>query len=133
VKWAKKVAALGTLAVWALAFNHCALELILNLEFLACAPQAETTSHQPGDCGDDRDACATVESGLFKVEENQVFAAKASASTAFFALAFLSHLIAPESSVGQQVPPGRAPPELARGWQFSLRTALPPRAPSFCS
>jgi len=122
------------LAVWALAFNHCALELIPSLEWLVCSPQAETSPHQPSDCGDDRDACSTVESGLFKVEENQVFSAKApTASAAFFALAILSNLLAPESSVCQQVSPWRTPPEFERVWQFSLRTALPPRAPSFSS
>jgi len=30
-------------------------------------------------------------------------------------------------------PPGAAPPQLARTWQFSFRTALPARAPSLIS
>ena len=31
------------------------------------------------------------------------------------------------------VPPESSPPDLPTGWQFSFRTALPPRAPSFVS
>ena len=38
-----------------------------------------------------------------------------------------------EHSGSGLAPPGTAPPQLSHSWQFSFRTALPPRAPSFVS
>ncbi len=38
-----------------------------------------------------------------------------------------------ELSASGLAPPGTAPPQLSHSWQFSFRTALPPRAPSFVS
>lgn len=122
----------GIIAFWALMTNHCGLELLSGSEFLACAPQSEATPHQPKDCGDDNDSCAAVESGLYKAEEGQIAAAKAPVFAVAFALAVLSDLAAIESSA-EQLPSDSSPPELARVWQFSFRTALPPRAPSFIS
>lgn len=118
-------------AFWALMTNHCALEMIPSLSFLACSPQTEAARHVPDDCGDEGDACATVESGNYKSEESQVSAGKAPLANAFM-LALLSELTALESLVGR-ASPEVIPPELAHVWQFSFRTALPPRAPSFIS
>jgi hypothetical protein len=130
VNWVKKSFVLAIVAFWALMTNHCGLEMIHGLEFLACSPQTETAPHQPTDCGDDN--CATVESGLYRVEEGQIAAAKAPVRAVAFAWAILSDLTALDASPSH-VPPDTSPPELARVWQFSSRAALPPRAPSFIS
>src|SRR5688572_14204346 len=107
--------------------SHCGLEKISGLSFLACAPEAESAPHQPSDCGDD-DSCDTVESGLYKSEEKQILVAKPVIAAAFALLAAcdLEGRDAPPSAGLSEV----APPGLAQFWQFSLRTALPPRPPS---
>lgn len=118
-------------AFWALMTNHCALEKIPSLSFLACSPETEASQHLPNNCGDDSDACATVESGEYKSEERLVSAGKAPLGAAFL-LVMLSNFTVLESLVSRALPE-IIPPELAHVWQFSFRTALPPRAPSFIS
>ena len=128
MKIAKKIVALGMIAFWALMSNHCALEMVPGLSFLACSPQTEAARHLPDDCGDEGDACATVESGNYRSEESLVSAGKAPMANAFV-LALLSDLPDLES-LASRPSLEIVPPELARVWQFSFRTALPPRAPS---
>ena len=123
---------LALVAFWTLVTNHCALEAIPGLGLLACSPQGnDAVPHEPTDCGDE-DACAAVESGFYKSEEGQVSAKKPFFASAAFVLAALSQVTAAETAAGVAVPV-IAGPELAHTWQFSFRTALPPRAPSFLS
>jgi hypothetical protein len=131
VSLAKKIFVLGMVVFWTLVTNHCSLEDLPVLEFLACSTPAEASPHQPSDCGD-TDACAAVEDGLYKTEESKVSAKKVAFTPDSFALALLCNIIEPESS-RNQVAPGLVPLELSRIWQFSLRTALPARAPSVLS
>lgn len=131
VKLAKKTFALAFLAFWALMTNHCALEFVPGFDLFACSPQEEATPHQPTDCGDE-DACATIESGLYKSEQSHLSAGKAPVVSVAFALALLSPPAALERAASQ-VSPEATPPELAHTWHFSFRTALPPRAPSLVS
>ena len=112
--------------------NHCAIELIPGLKFLACTPESAAAPHQPSDCDDSNDACATIEGGLYKSEQSQVSAGKVSFAPLTFVLALLSDLGAP-TRTSSQASPEASPPELAHTWQFTSRTALPPRAPSFIS
>jgi len=132
VHFLKKTFVLAIIAFWALMTNHCGVESLSGLEFLACSPQSDSAPHQPKDCGDDSDACATVESGLYRAEEGGIAAAKAPAIAATFAIAILPDLAA-NDSLADQFAPDPSPPEQARVWQFSFRTALPPRAPSLIS
>ena len=127
VKLAKKLFVLGMVAFWALVTNHCKLENLHGLEFLACDAPVEATPHQPLDCGAN-DACGAVEKGLYKTEENQVSAQKTSVNVASV-LYTLSDFI-PHGQVRKMVSLVGSPPELASTWQFSFRAALPPRAPS---
>ncbi len=131
VTLAKKIFGSGLIAFWVLMSNHCAWERIPALQFLSCSPLAEAGTHQPSDCGD-TDACATVESGQCKSEEDRVSAPKASVLAVAFVLELLSELVALEPSA-TQISAELTPPELARAWQFSFRAALPPRAPSLAS
>ena len=131
VKSLRKIFALGFIAFWVLMTNHCAIELIPGLKFLACAPQTEAAPHQPSDCGD-TDACATIEGGLYKSEQGQVSAGKVPVFSIAFAFALLSQPPALDR-VASQASPEASPPELVHTWQFSSRTALPPRAPYFLS
>lgn len=127
VKWPKTVAVLTLLAFWLAASNHCRLESIPGLSFLGCCEQGDGVPGQDSDC--QTDGCAAVESGFYKMEDGQ-------ASTSAPPLVPLT-LLRPLLSV--QVPPAFivtldvVPPELPVTWQFSFRTAAPPRAPSFVS
>lgn len=122
---------LGFVVFWAMITSHCGLENIPGLSFLACASESASASHQPSDCGDD-DSCATVESGHYKTEDSDLALGKTPFVTVALVSALLSNLDTIEP-VSILVPKELAPPELARSWQFSSRTALPPRAPSFIS
>ncbi len=129
VRFVKTVLIVLLALLWAAASNHCKLEQIPEWDFLACCNHEDTAPHQDDDCA--TDGCATVENQLYKTETAQISVA---APTLLFAT-FLCPLWA-ESSNPQTVSlvlPDAAPAELSRVWQFSYRTALPPRAPSIAS
>ena len=131
VKLAKKLFVLGMIAFWALVTNHCKLESIHGLEFLACSAPVDATPHQPFDCGEN-DACAAVEDGLYKTEESQVSAQKTATNPISPSFPLYSNF-GPHRPLVRQISPDATPPELAQRWQFALRTALSPRAPSLQS
>ncbi len=116
------------LALWGMAMTHCDLEHLPAFEFLACCTHPDTAPHQDQDC--EQDGCAAVESGLYKIDEQPVLL-----PTPVFVLSLFLPLL--DEVAPASVPSGgaldSAPPELLRIWQFSFRTALPPRAPSFVS
>ena len=125
VNWLRTVITLVMLALWPLAVMHCKLETIPGLEFLRCASDTPTGS----DC--QRDGCETVESAAYKTPDNQDIAPEP-----VFEIAMLSMLLEREDCPYEKHfcwPETAAPPEFRKSWQFSFRTALPPRAPSFVS
>jgi hypothetical protein len=123
------MAVLGLAVLWLPVSVHCQLEQMPGLDFLSCCDHEDTTApHQDDDC--EGDACAVVESGLYKSEERQI-----SLPAPDLAPTMLLHSPSPTpvSSFVPQRDAGTAPPELCRLWQFSSRAALPPRAPSVVS
>jgi hypothetical protein len=98
--------------------------------FLICSPLGETDSHQDNDC--DRDSCATVEKAPYKSEQVRI---TAPAPVLILAESlFTSASLYSDSVENLSYPP--QPPsvlQLPTGWQFTFRTALPPRAPSLLS
>src|SRR4026208_607345 len=111
-----------TLGLWFSAANHCRLESIPGLEFLRCASEADSSSN----C--ESDGCETVENGYYKTESSRTIVP---APAIVVALLSLEQPVAPISA--RQIEFASAPPELPRIWQFSLRTARLPRAPSVAS
>ena len=128
VKWQKTTVVLAVLALWLAAANHCRLESLPGFQFLACAEQGEAP-HQDSDC--DTDACALVESGLYKAENNRITVD----APAGLVLLFLPPPLEQTSNLEaiNHLRFNSVPPELQRVWQFSWRTASPPRAPSLRS
>jgi len=120
-----RVVAMLTLALYGLAALHCTLEGVPGFDFLKSCCFADSTPAVPPDCGDD--GCGPVEDGSYRVEEQTTSAPQPPlililqipAFDALFSELEAVVSIAPES-----------PPELPKFWQFSYRTALPPRAPS---
>jgi hypothetical protein len=126
VRFVRTVLIVALAFLWTAASNHCKLEQIPGLEFLSCCTHDETAPHQDDDCQDD--GCATFENQLYKTEN----ARNSLPSPALLFAAFLNpgwaELSAPRAI--NPVLPDAAPTGLSRVWQFSYRTALPPRAPS---
>jgi hypothetical protein len=123
-----RTTALLLLALWVPVTAHCKLEVLLHSSLLACSTQGSSAPHQDSDC--DGDECSVVESGLYKIDDQPQlgFAPLAAPLVTWeWVGEFLPRLQAGPVSFGA------APPELPRTWQFSWRTALPPRAPSFLS
>jgi hypothetical protein len=116
--------------LWVPLAVHCQLESIPGLEFLKCDPCADENCRMPssGCCEDD---CTSVESGHYKVDDPSIVILPPT----FLALPFAIADIAPAPSAEEPAANDYtvAPLELARIWQFSFRTALPPRAPSLAS
>lgn len=129
VKWLKTIAMFGLLGLWLGATNHCKLEEIPGLNFLICCDHEGAAPHQDNDC--DTDGCAQVEEGLYKTEDSKV-----AGLSPVLVLAICLRLGSEEQAWPQSVLADFltvAPPELPVTWQFSFRTALPPRAPSLVS
>ena len=117
---------LALLAFWCMATVHCTLEKVPGFGFLACCHHPDKAPHQDNDC--DEDSCAVVESGFYQIEEQP-----SSAAEPVLLLSCLIGPLEPISAVTRQCTDtciAAAPPGLPRIWQFRLRAALPPRAPS---
>jgi hypothetical protein len=106
---------------WVPITSHCAWENLPGLQFFQCA----TDTEQDSDC--EGDACVQVESASYKVSETQT-SVPVPPLTIVFQVSLLEML-----PTLQPLPVSAAPPEIPKSWQFSFRTALPPRAPSFVS
>ena len=61
---------LGLVAFWALATQHCRLEVVPGLDFLACLSPETEAHHESSDC--ESDGCANVESSLYKSENHRI-------------------------------------------------------------
>jgi hypothetical protein len=117
--------ALALAVFWLPVSVHCQLEQLPGLEFLSCCDHEDTTApHQDDGC--EGDACAVVEAGLYKTEERQVALPAPMIETPNGPAVS----VAPITISLVPLLPDTSPPELSRFWQFSLRAALPIRAPS---
>jgi hypothetical protein len=116
------------LVLLGLATAHCKLEAVPGLEFLECCCSEEAAPEAPSDCS--QDVCGAIEAGAYKAEDQTV----SSPPPVLLLAAALPLLDEPRPGVVSGGAPIRpAPPELSQSWPFSLRTASPPRAPSFVS
>ena len=124
--WLKRIVVLGVLALWLPATNHCKLEQIPGLAFLACCEQEDSPTHQDEDC--ETDGCATFENQLYKTETAQIVVVAPTLLLNTILSPLSAELSLPDTA--NYIPPDAAPALLPCVWQFSYRTALPPRAPS---
>ena len=126
MKWFKTMTLMAMLALWLPATNHCRLEQIPGLSFLACGDHEEAAPRSAKEC--DSDGCAPVESGLYKTEDTNVD----TVVPVFVAEVSLLTAIPVETRRRFFLPgfPTAVPSDLLGTWQFSFRTALPPRPPN---
>ena len=121
-----KGVAMLMLALWMPATMHCALETVPGFSFLQWCCGGDQEPQTDHDCS--QDFCSAVESGFYKIEDNPPVAPGLALLLAFPTWDWVAE--PPTDSAAQFVSVSSAPPELPRLWQFSCRTALPPRAPS---
>lgn len=117
------------LALWLPATSLCLVERAGWISNDDCCPSSseKTPSSQPSS----HSACCTLVSGSYKVVDHQsvttispVVVAVLLTRLGGFALLADASFVVPRTAI---------PPDLPVSWQFSFRTALPPRAPSFVS
>jgi hypothetical protein len=123
-----KVAAMLALVLYGLASMHCALEGVPGLDFLETCCSEDSAPAAPQGC--ESDGCGPVEGGKYRPEDQTVTAPQPLLVCALFSL--VVEALPPEPQAPSLVA-SESPPELPKVWQFSHRTALPPRAPSLAS
>lgn len=130
VVWLRKTIAFVLLVLWVPATTHCQIESILEAEILSCCTHEDASSgsaHHGDDCA--ADECAVVESGLYKVQDQQVLVPDPPQ-------ALIPYSLGVSLSSQEDLDPwpltieGLAPPDLAPSWLFAVRAAPAPRAPS---
>ncbi len=129
VKSYRTLLTLLLVALWPLVTSHCNLEQMPGLGFLACADGTNTAPPHENSC--ETDSCASIESGFYKIEDGHQAVPQPTLVPSAFLTAVLMEAVQPAASTSPVL--DGVPPELPKLWQFSCRTALPPRAPSFVS
>jgi len=114
---------------WAPLTAHCQLESATGLQFLQCDREGRVPAQGGSHCDDS--SCCDWESGQCRLPQNQV--SFFVADSVVLALEPLSAWALEPSPAGEPGMVTAAPAEVYRAWQFSLRAALPPRAPSVAS
>ncbi len=125
MRWLWRSVLISVAVLWLPVTMHCHLESLTQLQILNCCAHSEDP-HQDNDC--DGDGCADVESGLYecKYQPMEVAAPLLGPVESFTVLVELRETPVKSSFDVLET----APPELRNGWQFSLRSALCPRAPT---
>jgi hypothetical protein len=125
VKQLRQIVGLILLVLWVPLTSHCTWENISDLALFKCADDTEQHSEPKSDCADD--GCAQLETATYRSSDAQPDVAP----PAFLALFQLLTLTVPASEAC--IAAVTSPAEILSGWQFTFRTALPPRAPSLVS
>ena len=123
VRWLYSVAASVLLAIWLPATSLCLLERANWLSNDECCPSSSEQAPTK-----DGNNCCVLASAPYKAGDTRPIAPLAillSFFTVAEPLAALDEPLHPALSL--------SPPDLPNTWQFSFRTALPPRAPSLVS
>ena len=124
----RKILAMTLVLLWLPAVMHCRLETLPGLDFLACCDHGDVPPHQDEDC--QQDGCASVESGLYKTQDERPRVVTPELGVAVTQAVPALERIIPAGSLPLQ---SSAPPELRVRWQFAWRAALSPRAPTSVS
>jgi hypothetical protein len=125
----KAVVALVLALVWWPAVSCCLIDGSGLLAKKDCCPK-EHSQTVPGPSHCDQ-PCGTLAAAHYFPQQSQLLLLAPVGATLVDCAKFLLEIQNP-SEVGRDLR-ATAPPELAGHWQFSFRTALSPRAPSFAS
>ncbi len=125
----KAAVALVLALVWLPAVSCCLIDasgLLGKQE--CCSKEHSHSTPGPGNCDK---PCGALASASYHPQQSQLLVIAPIGVPLFDAACPLVEIYRP-AGVGHELP-ATAPPELAGHWQFSFRTALSPRAPSFAS
>jgi len=126
MNWLHRIVAMLMLAAWIPAASLCLAECAGVVERGDCCPDESGGKTNAAD-----HSCCFLASGLYKLHDNHSLLM---IPDALPTAQVSSHLSVAPSSNSLPLPAARrSPPDLPVSWQFSFRTALPPRAPSFAS
>lgn len=129
MRWLNKIVALAVALVWLPAVSCCLIDASGLLEKRECCSKEHSRAVPgPGNCDK---PCGALASAAYVPQQSQLLVI-APIGVPLFDAAFPLIEIHRPAGVGRELP-STAPPELAGHWQFSFRTALAPRAPSFPS
>ena len=125
----KATVALMLALVWLPAVSCCLIDAsgLLGKQD-CCSKEHSQSTPGPGNCDK---PCGALASASYLPQQSHLLVI-APIGVPLFDSAFLLLEIHRPAGVGRELP-ATAPPELAGHWQFSFRTALAPRAPSFAS
>jgi hypothetical protein len=125
VKGLYQLVAIILAVLWVPIVGHCVLEKMPGLEFLQCAGDTGQS-----DCDNSGDGCSELENPNYKLSDTSLEVPQPQFVILFHLLFIdsLRNVVETQPKRLNEVPPG-----ISSSWQFSLRTALPPRAPSFIS
>lgn len=125
----KAAVALMLALVWLPAASCCLIDASGLLgKRDCCSKEHSQPAPGPGNCDQ---PCGALASATFLPQQSQLLVIVPIGVPLFDAAFPLIEIHRP-AGVGRELP-ATAPPELAGHWQFSFRTALAPRAPSFAS
>jgi hypothetical protein len=121
--------------LWMPASSHCRIESLTGAALFACADDSAHGDHDsvPVDDHCDGDSCATVEDGHYRCDVQVLATTPPIGSNLLLSLLIQDTSDLDLSPGGPCSASGQPPPELSVSWQFSSRTVLSPRAPSFVS
>jgi hypothetical protein len=118
---------------WLPVASHCLLlEVTSGLESLSCCTHPDATdsaTHHEDDCA--TDSCTTVENAKYQAAFQRVTVPPLDTHVLFELLPLLEPTLTSKVISAHQSDDALA--RLPVAWQFSTRTALPPRAPSLVS
>lgn len=125
----KTVVAVLLALVWLPAVSCCLIDAsgLLGKQD-CCSKEHSHPASGPGNCDQ---PCGVLASASYLPQQSQLLVV-APIGVPLLDTAFPLIEIHRPAGVGRELP-STAPPELAGHWQFSFRTALAPRAPSFAS
>lgn len=125
----KAIVAVLLALVWLPAVSCCLVDASGLLGKQECCSKEH--SHRPSVPGNCDQPCGALAFASYLPQQSQLLVI-APLGVPLFEAAFPPIEVHRPAGVGRELP-ATAPPELARHWQFSSRTALAPRAPSFAS
>jgi len=131
VRALKSILALLLLGTWFPCTVHCSLEMMASAGPLPCCDNAKvgSNSSQPP-ASPDHCVCSWMKSGGYAFSKCAPLVSSPDDVLLVFTLSPLSEDSLTDLTLPKLI---YSPPKFTTSWQFSFRTALPPRAPSVAS
>jgi hypothetical protein len=125
MNWFRSFAMLALAVLWLPITMHCKLELVPGMDLLKTCCFVDSATSLPPDC--DNDGCSAVEDGNYRTEQQTASAPQPLLQVACLPAVIAALMPAEERCNSPLLFPR---PDIPNAWQFTLRAALPPRAPS---